>query len=103
MTPITAEKPWMVAPGNHEGQWCRAARKRKAPVSSLPLTPVPLPAANCNNGGYSPDSAPNNVTADNYCLVGQTNFVRLPGLALRVEGVRLIVGLSFRADLLRES
>ncbi|GAA5966059.1 hypothetical protein JCM21900_004286 [Sporobolomyces salmonicolor] len=47
MQPITAEKPWMVTPGNHE--------------------------ANCDNGGVTDKSAHITYTSD-YCLEGQTNF-----------------------------
>ncbi|GAA5846160.1 hypothetical protein JCM11251_002289, partial [Rhodosporidiobolus azoricus] len=47
MRPITAEKPWMVCPGNHE--------------------------ANCDNGGYT-DKRANITYTDDYCLPGQTNF-----------------------------
>ncbi|GAA6030978.1 hypothetical protein JCM8097_008966 [Rhodosporidiobolus ruineniae] len=47
MRPITAEKPWMVLPGNHE--------------------------ANCDNGGVT-DKTHNITYTDAYCLPGQTNF-----------------------------
>ncbi|GAA5886497.1 hypothetical protein JCM6882_001657 [Rhodosporidiobolus microsporus] len=47
MRPISAEKPWMVAPGNHE--------------------------ANCDNGGYTDKRAAIQYT-DDWCLPGQTNF-----------------------------
>ncbi|KAK4052850.1 hypothetical protein OIV83_002138 [Microbotryomycetes sp. JL201] len=50
MQPVSAEKPWMGLPGNHE--------------------------ANSINGGYSPKKPlqANNITAFNYALEGQTNF-----------------------------
>ncbi|GAA5921081.1 hypothetical protein JCM3775_004082 [Rhodotorula graminis] len=47
MRPITAEKPWMVSPGNHE--------------------------ANCDNGGVT-DKRANITYTDDWCLPGQTNF-----------------------------
>ncbi|GAA5934997.1 hypothetical protein JCM10213_000614 [Rhodosporidiobolus nylandii] len=47
MRPITAEKPWMVSPGNHE--------------------------ANCDNGGVTDKRANITYTSD-YCLLGQENF-----------------------------
>lgn len=58
MTPITAEKPWMVAPGNHEGEF--GPRRRLSPLTRLTRS------ANCNNGlkDFGVD----------YCLEGQTNF-----------------------------
>ncbi|KAM0747422.1 Metallo-dependent phosphatase [Meredithblackwellia eburnea MCA 4105] len=45
MQPLTAEKPWMVTPGNHE--------------------------ASCDNGGYT---LGNNSFTEKICMVGQTNF-----------------------------
>ncbi|BGP42811.1 hypothetical protein JCM10450v2_006926 [Rhodotorula kratochvilovae] len=47
MRPITAERPWMVSPGNHE--------------------------ANCDNGGVTDKRADITYT-DDWCLPGQTNF-----------------------------
>ncbi|BGO94875.1 hypothetical protein NBRC10512_007162 [Rhodotorula toruloides] len=47
MQPITAERPWLVTPGNHE--------------------------ANCDNGGVKDKAA--HITYDStYCMPGQTNF-----------------------------
>ncbi|GAA5995632.1 purple acid phosphatase family protein [Rhodotorula paludigena] len=47
MRPVTAQKPWMVLPGNHE--------------------------ANCDNGGVT-DKRADIVYTDDWCLPGQTNF-----------------------------
>ena len=47
MTPVTAYKPYMVGPGNHE--------------------------ANCDNGGTT-DAAKNITYTDSICMPGQTNF-----------------------------
>ncbi|GAA5880670.1 hypothetical protein JCM8547_008342 [Rhodosporidiobolus lusitaniae] len=47
MRDISADKPWMVSPGNHE--------------------------ANCDNGGYT-DKRANITYTDDWCLPGQLNF-----------------------------
>lgn len=89
MSLITAEKPWMVSPGNHEGK-LGLSQSNFALVGAAPSRRLLIRfacSANCNNGGYSSETAPNNITAD-YCFEGQTNFVRCTRLAVSTGKLR---------------
>ncbi|KAK4057353.1 hypothetical protein OIO90_001420 [Microbotryomycetes sp. JL221] len=77
MQPVTAERPWMVAPGNHGEQifLSRGIKFCNLPTG-LTLSLLLSTESQCINGGYSPKKPlkPNNITGLDWCLEGQKNF-----------------------------